>query len=286
MIAAGSLCQAGGVAIPPLQTLNRDGSVFPVHLQSWYYNGILAPIGGPEVAPPDNIPVNLRFVLGSTTYIEGGGTSPYLPAVNTGTFPPGSIITLEIVSGGLVVGLGGSGGDGSSSTYVGKPGQNGFDGKEAIRVLYPLNIENGGIIAGGGGGGGGGGGVHSSIFYPIVGGGGGGGGSPSGPLGLGGTGNAVTGTPNGSNGQSMAATVILTGGTGGVGGNVTAGAETLIGGTGGHGGAIGQAGSAGAAGTGANPGLGGAGGAAGPAVTGNSMVTWLTVGDVRGPLVP
>jgi hypothetical protein len=262
MIAAGTLDQ-GGVVF----TLTAgNGASFPsLSLRDWFTGWYPSVTGA----------VKVRFVLSGTARMHG--TTSGGP-ISTGTWPVGSFLYLDM-PGGLITGLGGTGGvggDGSSSgPFSGAPGGAGSAG---LVVTYPISINNtGGIISGGAGGGGGGGGARTGGLGGS--GGGGGGGSV---LGLADIGGPSDGTTAGGGIGSNAGISPQVGGGGGYGGY----GPSLQGGTGGAGGDLGQPGEVGAAGTGTASAAGGAGGAVGPAVIGNSLVTWITVGDVRGPLVP
>ena len=96
--------------------------------------------------------------------------------VITTDFATGSTFTVNVINGGMVVGLGGNGG-GGGITYgtTGEAGQRGFDGGPAIESAYDidLDIDNGFLFGGGGGGGGGSFAVDGTVG--VAGGGGGGG---------------------------------------------------------------------------------------------------------------
>jgi len=85
-------------------------------------------------------------------YIESGvilgSSSTSTSAVDTGSFPLGAEITIQLVSGSYLVGKGGVGGDGTPTA--------GGDGGVALELNHPVTIDNSGRIGGGGGGGGGG----------------------------------------------------------------------------------------------------------------------------------
>lgn len=137
---------------------------------------------------------------------------------------------LEIIlSGGVLHGRGGAGGDGGlgdlevngGSSDNSEDGDPGLDGGLALRCGCPTTITGTGTVTKGYGGGGGGGG---SPFPPDDGEGGGGGGGGA-PLGLGGSGGQGVGGPNGPDGDT--ATVLLLG---------LGGAPTGFSGEGGNGG--------------------------------------------------
>jgi len=93
------------------------------------------------------------------------GTSPDIPAMTTGLWPDGCTLTLNIpalssdYSNGFIGGRGGTGGYASCHPQR-KGGANpcgtedGQAGGCAFEALYPITINNAGVIAGGGGGGG------------------------------------------------------------------------------------------------------------------------------------
>jgi hypothetical protein len=214
------------------------------------------------------VTINSGVVIGS------GASSVY--ALDTGVFPTGSVLT--ITNNGIIVGAGGAGGTGGNCfpTASAHPGQSGLSGGTALGARLPLRLVNSGSIWGGGGGGGGGGcTTRKPNGKPIFsfGGGGGGGGAASGPGGAGGVepSGSINGPPGSSGGVS----------SGGAGGVPSSAVTAPNNGTGGAGGGPAQAGASGLAGL---SGSGGAGGAAGPAVVGNSNVTWVSTGDVRGTL--
>jgi hypothetical protein len=217
-----------------------------------------------------NVTISGGVVIGSAS------TSAY--AFDTGAFPPGSAVNM--INNGIIVGTGGNGGTGGGTGCVNlhnqkpPPGSPGAAGGPAINVQVSVSLTNSGSIWGGGGGGGGAGGGYTSTpktGQPAQDGGGGGGGA--GAVAGGG------GTPGGTDAFAGAAGTISSGGAGGASG---ANDPTV----GGAGGGPGQGGAAGTM-------LGrvsscrstaGAGGAAGSAIVGNSLVTWASTGDVRGPL--
>jgi len=194
--------------------------------------------------------------------IMASSTSTF--AMDTGILPAGSVINL--VNKGYIIGKGGDGGN----TFNSDNSTAGLPGGPAFRAQVPINVTNYGLI-GSGGGGGGGGGSGSEANPPgvrTVSGGGGGGGANKGK---GGT------TVNGYNGVTANE---LQAGAGGP----SAGANS---GRGGNGGSFGNPGEPGQNGyqfhvpqtTSGKP-----GGAAGVAITGAALVTWVTYGNVYGPL--
>ena len=205
----------------------------------------------------------VTFVIGVGRTIGSATTSGHVDVGNEWV----SGVNIQIVVNGAISGAGGRGGDGGD--YEHGTGYNGYPGGTALYTRYPVTITNNGVIGGGGGGGGGGGALlHIEIPFRRGGGGGGGGGYLPG---IGGGGHASGYTGGYENG-----------GGGGVGGYLPGFGH---GGAGGTGGALGQPGSVGARSYnnlefGEHD--GGSGGAAGAAVDGNSYVTWITVGDIRG----
>ncbi len=246
-------------------TLGASTVNYAVNLRDWFV----------DQHPTVTGKVKVRFVLESNALVYG--TISNWAMTTSIAWPAGSTLTLDM-PGGVIAGFGGRGGAGAVFDY--QQGGDGDDGQLALEVLYPITINNtGGIISGGGGGGGGGGAGQDGFLRGA--GGGGGGGSMIGYGGIGGVGSGVASGTNGA-----AATTSQTGANGGIGGRSAVGPDFGQGGTGGKGGDLGQAGSPGGTGSGEDFSSGGAGGAVGPAVGGNSMVTWLTVGDVRGALIP
>lgn len=220
--------------------------------------------------PNVNGNARVRFV------IESGGR--LFGTTTTGTWPPGFVLTLEL-TGGIIAGPGGTGGQGNHNSS----GGNGGNGGTGLTVTYPISINNiSGIIAGGAGGGGGGGSGRDGSTL-IGNGGGGGGGAPNGAGGPGGplTMWHVQDPFGGVNGQGW-----LGGGSGGQGGRAEYNGNFGQGGRGGDGGDIGMPGDTGGTGVGKDFYFGGAGGAVGNAIVGESMVTWISYGDLRGNIVP
>lgn len=194
-------------------------------------------------------------------------TSVSLPAFDTGSgYPLGS--TISIINKGNIYGMGGTGGS-CVDWYAGGPA--GSSGGPAFTAQTSVSMTNNGIIAGGGGGGGtGGGGLGPDYGWSACGGGGGGGGGYNG----------------GSGGTSRAYSTQYAGGSGAAGSTTAGGgggawfySGGYYSGYGGNGGAPGYAGSSGSSG---NYTGGGGGGAAGNYVIGNSFITWITAGTLRG----
>jgi hypothetical protein len=200
-----------------------------------------------------------------------GSTSTGAAAIRTGDWPVG--VSLNFISHSLVQGRGGDGGSGS--------GSNGNVGGDAFLAEFAITIDNtdGEIWSGGGGGAAGAERFFlSGLGLPLTFGGGGG---AAGAGTLGGNGGAGGAGNSGGSGSNGSAGTSLSGGAGGSGENSGTG---TVGGDGGAGGGPGLPGSSGSSGSG---GVGdsvppGAGGAAGAYITGNSFVTWIALGDVRG----
>lgn len=203
----------------------------------------------------------LVFVIDSGVFISSNTTAT--PALTVdGEYANG----VQLINNGIIVGMGGAGGDGIWYTGGGTPGA---PGGGALFVSSLISITNNGSILGGGGGGAGGGGAGSGAT------GGNGGGGQSG----------LTNSPRaiGANTSDTATDGTYTSpGTGGSFGcyfNEAAQRE-ICGGIGGNGGAHGQPGqnSDGSS----LPTSGAAGGAGGYAVTGDSNITWLATGTRAG----
>lgn len=197
-------------------------------------------------------PVNVHVTVNAGVTIDASSTAVPAFAID---LPAGSRVTL--VNNGDIIGRGGKGGA-PTATYGGA----GTAGGTALWTNVATIIDNQGIIAGGGGGGGAGGSGLSNGGIRVYGAGGGGGAA----YGL--------GSGTGADGSKM---------SGGAGGPQVWNANT-VGGAGGDGGDLGDGGNAGAAGWGDGSYWGGgSGGAAGKYLTGAANVTWINVGDVRGP---
>lgn len=204
-------------------------------------------------APTEAVTVRLVIEAG----VVVGSTSTATPALDTGTWPAGSTLTIDWR--GRVQGRGGEGGAGGA---VGT-GEDGEDGGPAFKARIEVAVTFGAEAEVWGGGGGGGGGGHALAGTSRGGGGGGGGaGTEPGP-----------GGPGPFEADDGAAGTDESGGEGGrgIGG-------ALGNGDGGRGGTPGQPGTAGDAGD--SP--GGAAGAAGTAIDGVSFLTITGTADVRG----
>lgn len=180
--------------------------------------------------------------------VEIGSSSTGTDGIDTGTWPAGALVTLQINSTGFSVGKGGHGAGTSSGAAEA--------GGVAINMQYDLEIINNGVIGGGGGGGD----DDSSFGNDAAG--GGGAGKNVGIAGIITTGDIFRAAANGT---------LENGGVGAV--TFTSGDEPLET-TGSDGGDLGQAGD------------GASGGAAGVAIRKNGNVLTQTVpGDIRGSIV-
>lgn len=195
--------------------------------------------------------VDFTLTINSGVFISSSTTAT--AALNTGTFPAGSIV--KLINNGTIIGKGGNGGNGVSSSS----GTAGSIGGPAISLDTNVTITNAsGFIYGGGGGGGGGGyGTINMI------------GNYNGAGGGGGQGGGAAGTNGGTVTTNPTAGTLTTIGSGGV----STGSPS---GNGGDGGGPGAAGGAGVAGT---IGSGGAGGAAGNAIALNGFTATFISGN-------
>ena len=201
----------------------------------------------------------VKYTINVNGTIGANDTSSY--AFDTGIFPSGSSIYLNVYSGNYIVGAGGDGGV--------KNGGAGGAGGPALILRLISYITNNGTIAGGGGGGGGGGygyangcvqtGCCDQRCYTA---------RADGGVGGGGAGK------NAASGASL-----LSGGAGGSGYSSTDGNQTASSGSGGSGGNLGSVGNSG---SGGNGGAAGGGGAAGNYITNNTYATWLVTGTRIG----
>jgi hypothetical protein len=210
------------------------------------------------------------WIVSIASNVTIGSSSTTTPALDIGAFPSGS--SLQLINYGTIVGAGGDGGrGGGGNSCSAAPPTPGAPGGPALRTLVSVSITNYGSVWAGGGGGGGGkpkGFIKGCGLIPASGGGGGGGLFP-GPGGLAGGANAYPGSPG---------TIAF----GGLGGPPTTCGLFDMGVAGGPGGNPGQTGGQGGSTTSCGPGA--PGGPPGPAVIGNALVTWVAVGDRRGPL--
>ena len=185
----------------------------------------------------------VKIIVRAGAIVGADNGGPF--AFRTGLWPAGVSLHLEIDGTAYICGAGGNGSDAEQI--------HGEDGGLALLCEYAMTVINDGIIGGGGGGGGG---------NPPIGGGGGGAGA-----------------------NNLIGFAQVRGGEGGTGlvipelsqdGNGTDGALE----TGGLGGDLGGAAGGDLAQAGANSSTNG--GAPGDAVNGDSLITWDTLGDVRG----
>lgn len=196
-----------------------------------------------------------KFVVDGGVVI--GSSSTGTPAIETGSsWVAGGLVTLQVNSGGYVVGRGG---DGSSDGVSA-----GGDGGDALNMTYDLTLVNNGIIGGGGGGGG----SSSADNYTAAGGGGAGD-----DVGSGGT-NDTDGDGTVTNASFAEDGTLENGGAGGSISYQIGGEPSAVGG--GAGGDLGENGSNGLLG-------GTSGGSAGAAINKNgNTLTETVTGDIRG----
>jgi hypothetical protein len=208
----------------------------------------------------------VKYIIDVNGTISASSTG--FAAFDTGTFPSGSSIYLNVLSGNYIIGAGGKGGDTNGAA--------GGAGGPALTLRLPTYITNNGTIAGGGGGGGAGGYGYASYYIQTscftqylqtdtANGGGGGGGA------------GIIAGSGGSGGNAGSSGSFLSGGVGGAG----YGSGQASSGSGGSGGNLGFAGSAGGGG---NGGAKGTGGAAGNYIVNGVYVTWITTGTRLGGL--
>lgn len=278
----------GSAVVTPCQAISvtPDSSKFTIQAEEVLISDVVEPIN-PTVKvvsiDSDTFNFNLRsaFLSIYTEAVDGdtviceiaegvvvGSVSTAAYAFDTGTgWPSGIVPEIVIKSGAYIVGRGGDGG-GSFTSGPSVIISIGANGGASLITRIPISITNNGVIGGGGGGGGGGFYFNPSNNFGQFGGGGGGAGMLSGAGGNSGGGRTGSGGDTaawiGSNGSLQ---------TGGNGGNNSL---LIAGGTGGNLGSNGQDGISGGLL------LGAAGGAAGAAVVGDSLITWDTLGDVRG----
>lgn len=222
---------------PGVNDVVLSGELFNIDLLSVYEATVGTPDGSTEA----------RFIVESNAVI--GSSSSSSASVTTGSWPVGAVITL--VNNGLIVGLGGEGGEGTG------PSQNGGDGSDAISLQNDIDIDNQGVIGGGGGGG-----SAEEVYLPpdstlMNPGGGGGAGSL---VGQGGNTYGGVGTVGSRKGEDGTYEI------GGDGGSITYQGTTVQGYSGGD---LGQD--------------AGTGGVAGYAIRLNgNTVTYINTGDIRG----
>lgn len=210
--------------------------------------------------------------INSGIYISSNSTGTPALTVN-GSFPGG----VQLTNNGIIVGMGGAGGNGNGASAPNVGGAGGT----ALSVSSAITIANNGTIAGGGGGGGGGKRNQITDGYGNVTArnGGGGGGGRSGLTNSSGGTALPQNTPN-LDARAGTAGTLSAAGSGGQG---DAPGYVAFGGTGGAGGGWGAAGATGGVGNAGYPGAGpSAGGSGGNAVTGNSNITWSATGTRTG----
>lgn len=110
-------------------------------------------------------PAHVNVIVGpqlSATHAVIGSSSRANPALETGTFPSGSLINLTVLDNSFVTGRGGRGATGTSvtggtvgnaSTITTSAGSNAEDGGMGLKIDTPTVLRNFGRIQGGGGGG-------------------------------------------------------------------------------------------------------------------------------------
>ena len=228
--------------------------------------------------------------------------------VNTmtlGNFAVGTIINIDIIGNARILGRGGSGGDGGSTSLFGINEKAGADGAPGgaggaaltIPTAITVNLDmDAGFIYGGGGGGGGGGASGGTIGNPNHAGGGGGGGGQGWDTNPGGAGGTDLGSATQRPGTAGTTGNISGPGNKGLGGNTGLGTPD---GDGGDGAAWGLAGDVGenqwlynALGGPQLDNVGGAGGTAGNSISGPtatvvftgllSEAQLVTAGQLRG----
>lgn len=209
--------------------------------------------------------------IGSGIYISSNSTGTPALTVN-GSFPGG----VSLTNNGIIVGMGGAGGNGGKFTPSTAPVA-GSAGGTALSVSVAITINNAGTVAGGGGGGGGGATSFQTDKYgtSTFGSGGGGGGRSSNAANSSGgaAGNGNSGTPGAGGAGTVSAA-----GAGGAG-PVPSAPTKQFGGAGGGWGASGSTGGPRYSNLTFSEASGGAGG---NAVTGNSNITWTATGTRLG----
>ena len=194
-------------------------------------------IGGLKSKPSDTSPHRVRIHVNQTIGGKKGGLN--VCALRTGSFNPGTSLSVDIGSSGKIYGGGGDGGEGGNTDDAGNRGQ---DGASALGIDYNgtvINVSSGALLrCGFGGGGGGGCGRQQDKGGDRRAGGGGGGGGAGFPAGSGGDrGRAAVDGGDGTAGS------LNNPGDGGGGGNNH---NQAYGGGGGEGGSQNQAADAGA----------------------------------------
>ena len=121
-------------------TIPLGGDAKNINLRSIY--------DGWSVTPPDGTTV-VKFTIEGGANIGSSDVGAY--SLDTGSWPPGAIVTLQVNTGSFVVGKGGNGG----YDVFGSPNEFAENGGDGIILNHALTIINNGVIGGGGGGGGG-----------------------------------------------------------------------------------------------------------------------------------
>ena len=189
-------------------------------------------------------------------------------ALKTGSWDSSTTLQVDVGGSGRIIGAGGDGGNGRSSSGNGSPGGNGTSGLGVQYSPTQVNVASGGFLTGGFAGGGGGAGGYDydkrSSRHASGGGGGGGAGIPAGSGGARGTTGALGG--NGSAGNAT---------TGGEGGGGSNNGGEAFGGAGGDGGQFGNSADNGGGGSGGegSTSSGGSAGTPGAAIRRNSGFT-------------
>jgi YD repeat-containing protein len=162
----------------------------------------------------------ILYTLASGVTLMGAANTNSGIGIDTGTWPGGFTIDLDLQISGNVYGGGGIGGIGAVIELL--PSQPGGAGGDAIYCRVPIDVvvNTGGSIKSGGGGGGGGGGWYFPTEGDMVSGGGGGGGFPNGG-GAANSGQSGT-TSGGGAGGPVSPPTGRRGGAGGAGGGAAA----------------------------------------------------------------
>lgn len=241
-----------------VKTLEISGNMNNVNLLSYYNSHISAPLN-----PNDTLNVIIRknVIIGSTSV-----NNPAFYVPNFGV--QGLVINLVIEAGAYVVGRGGDGGGRVIVEGVSSTEKSATKGGDAIKSRHALNIDNSGTIGGGGGGGG-----YIVAEVPM-------GGRVLMVAGGGGAGRHVGGTLNNALPTNTAFVAAKNGSltSGGKGGYLI---RLPVAAGKGNGGDLGQAGVLQDSDVEARM----RGGAAGKAVDGNSYITWVKQGTIKGARV-
>ena len=142
-------------------------------------------IGGLKSKPSSTAPHRVRIHVNKS--LGGKKGDQNVCALRTGSFNPGTILSVDVGGEGAIYGAGGDGGEGGNDQDAGNAGQ---AGSSALGIDYngtTINVASGGLIrCGFGGGGGGGCGRQEDKNADRRAGGGGGGGGQGFPGGAGG----------------------------------------------------------------------------------------------------